>query len=395
MAGVICQQNDQEFDWFINILQREKVRSYLEIGSKWGGSLLRVAEALPVPSRLVSVDLCESGSAVSASLNEVVARINAMGHDAYLVVGDSAHRKTAKAARRLGPYGACFIDGNHTLSYLRNDFDNYAPVSRIVAFHDIGWKPKENGPSIDAPQFWQSIKTSYPHEEINLNDRKNGIGVLWVERDISLQVAPYTKTSRERRAAMISALNLIDAQKIEGDIVECGVWRGGNIMLARYLSPKRTCWLYDTFSGMTEPGPEDKSKSGRMAIDGYQARKDIGQNWCDVSVDEVKDALRATDTFDEEKIRFVVGDVLDTLTLTENLPERISLLRLDTDWYASTKMELEVLYPRLVPGGILIVDDYGHWQGARQAVDEYFVGQNVEIKQIDYTGIMMVKPCQN
>lgn len=91
-------------------------------------------------------------------------------------------------------------------------------------------------------------------------------------------------------------------------------------------------------------------------------------------------------------LEFVIGPVEETLIT--KVPERIALLRLDTDWYESTRAELEYLYPRLVVGGVLIVDDYGHWKGARKAVDEYFAALGNDaplLNRLDYTGRMAVR----
>ncbi len=97
--------------------------------------------------------------------------------------------------------------------------------------------------------------------------------------------------------------------------------------------------------------------------------------------------------FPKENIKFVVGDVCETLDELSNTPENICILRLDTDWYKSTKKELDVLYPKLVDRGILIVDDYGHWAGSKKAVDEYFESSGIKykIEKIDYTGIKILK----
>jgi hypothetical protein len=91
-------------------------------------------------------------------------------------------------------------------------------------------------------------------------------------------------------------------------------------------------------------------------------------------------------------VNLVKGPVESTIPAT--IPDQLAILRLDTDWYESTKHELDHLYPRLVSGGILIIDDYGHWQGARQAVDEYFARQNLKplLSRIDYTCRIMIKP---
>lgn len=96
--------------------------------------------------------------------------------------------------------------------------------------------------------------------------------------------------------------------------------------------------------------------------------------------------------YPKEKINFVKGLVEETIPQTQI--NKIAILRLDTDWYSSTKFELEHLYPKLVKGGVLIIDDYGHWEGCKKAVDEYFTNNNIPIfmMRIDYTGRLIIKP---
>jgi O-methyltransferase len=200
---------------------------------------------------------------------------------------------------------------------------------------------------------------------------------------------PHTKTSEARLMAWIEACASINAYGPEGDVVECGVWRGGNIIAARKILSGRVCWLYDTFNGMTAPSVEDGSKAQWL----YDEKKKAGRPFSACSRSDMEEAFRVAGILDHRFLRIVPGDVLETLKNASNLPEKIALLRLDTDWYASTKFELDVLYPRLAPGGTLIIDDYGHWLGARRAVDEYFDGR-VEIKSIDYTAIRITKPWQ-
>lgn len=205
-------------------------------------------------------------------------------------------------------------------------------------------------------------------------------------------VKQFTKSSAERLAAMTAALRSIDESGLPGDVVECGVWRGGNIALARLTSPERIVWAYDTYQGMTRPEDVDTNWRGGSALDDFKKKQDAGGLWSAVPLAMVQENLRVCGAYDEEKLRFVVGPVEETLLCEANLPERIALLRLDTDWHASTKIEMEVLYPRLVPGGILIVDDYGHWMGAKKAVDDYFGWDKPVMRMIDYTAVMMVKP---
>lgn len=204
---------------------------------------------------------------------------------------------------------------------------------------------------------------------------------------IDLVIGQYSKSSAARLQGMIDALRLIESEGISGDIVECGVWRGGNIILARKLCPDRDCWLYDTFNGMTEPGRFDRKPHGPLALHKYKRK--AGEPWMAASLSEVKKAFFDTGTFDETRLNFMVGPVERTL-VQYSPPREIALLRLDTDWYSSTKIELEKLYPNLVSGGILIVDDYGHWLGARKAVDDYF-GAGLKMQWLDETAIQIRK----
>jgi len=210
--------------------------------------------------------------------------------------------------------------------------------------------------------------------------------------DIIAQLGQYSGTSDARRWSTLLNVEALNHDGIPGDIVECGVWQGGQMMIAkavcRHMGIRRRVWLFDTFAGMTEPGPEDTKVSGTRAIDRYNKWKERGIAWKAASLPFVRDLFAAYDLLDDD-VLFVEGRVEETL-LRPDLPERIALLRLDTDWYASTKVELEVLWPRVVTWGVLVVDDYGHWQGCARAVDEYF-GRAVEMEIIDYTARRLVK----
>ena len=163
--------------------------------------------------------------------------------------------------------------------------------------------------------------------------------------------------------------------------------------LLRQGECSRQLWLYDTYDGMSEPQDADIDFTGSRAdhLLSAQDKQDPKSIWCRSPLDEVRKNLASTD-YPPEQMRFVVGKVEETLP--SQMPEQISLLRLDTDWYESTMHELVHLYPLLCPGGVLIIDDYGHWQGCRRAVDEYFSSNNIPImlNRIDYTGRIAVKP---
>lgn len=204
-------------------------------------------------------------------------------------------------------------------------------------------------------------------------------------------VKPYTMTSVERITCLYESLEYVRKNELGGDIVECGVWKGGNILgIIEYLNYHsiydKNVWLYDTFNGMTEPEDIDVDYNHQSAKNSMHHELVKAMS----PIDEVKHNLSSSN-FNKNNIKYVIGDVLDTLRIKDNLPKNISILRLDTDWYKSTKYELEVLYPILSVNGILIVDDYGHWQGAKKAVDEFFSNTKINIEKIDYTGIKLFK----
>ena len=205
------------------------------------------------------------------------------------------------------------------------------------------------------------------------------------------RVEPYTMTPPERVAALIDAVTYIVRHGIRGAFVECGVWRGGSMMAAaitleRLGERDRDLFLFDTFEGMTMPTEVDVEVTGTPQLDEWH--RNPGMPGTDVSVEEVRRAMSLTG-YDPGRIRFVKGEVEETLP--ERAPGEVALLRLDTDWYESTRHELETLYPRLVPGGVLVIDDYGHYEGARKAVDEYLADHRILLTPIDYAARIGVK----
>ena len=207
--------------------------------------------------------------------------------------------------------------------------------------------------------------------------------------EIIRAVEPYTMTSTERIHALIHAVRHVVRNRIAGDMVECGVWKGGSVMamaltLLQLGERDRSLYLFDTFSGMTPPGDMD------VDYQGQQAQVILDAVRCEASQQEVEKVVFSTG-YDRDKIHFVRGRVEETIPA--HAPESIALLRLDTDWYESTQHELLHLFPRLSRGGVIIVDDYGHWRGARKAVDEYIAQNEVPLflHRIDYTGRIAVK----
>jgi O-methyltransferase len=211
-------------------------------------------------------------------------------------------------------------------------------------------------------------------------------------------VKPFTMTSKERNFALIEAVKYIINHQVPGDIVECGVWKGGSMMivaktLMNLKNQEKEIYLFDTFEGMTKPNEFDIPASGAFDVSELYKKYRINDNssdWCRAELDEVKNNVYSTG-YKKDKLHFVKGKVENTLP--QVVPEKISILRLDTDWYESTLHELIHLFPKLVKGGVLIIDDYGYWKGSKKAVDEYFAKNKTRIllNRIDETGRIGIK----
>lgn len=218
------------------------------------------------------------------------------------------------------------------------------------------------------------------------------------EQTVLQRIKGLTATSPWRVVGLMDAVKYITRNRIEGAIVECGVWRGGSVMAALYTlvhlgDTSREVYLYDTFEGMTPPTDKDVMFDGTPAeslLRSSEKKEDVDNYWCYAGVEAVRKSVLSTG-YPSDKVHFVKGKVEDTLP--SQAPQKVALLRLDTDWYDSTKHELAHLYPRLADRGVLILDDYGHWEGARKAVDEYFDSLSFRpfLSRLDYSGRLVIK----
>jgi O-methyltransferase len=251
---------------------------------------------------------------------------------------------------------------------------------------NAAWEEHERSPHVPCG-YWEGADLE------SLPDR---------DREIIAAAEPYTMTGLVRLHALIIAVRHIIRAGIPGAFVECGVWRGGSALaiaatLTQLGVTDRDLWLYDTFAGMTEPSEHDVSLTEGRALAAWQAAQDSGEPlWSElfspVLVNEgaVREVV-VSGGYPRDRVHCVVGRVEDTLP--GSAPKCVALLRLDTDWYSSTKHAMEHLYPRLASGGVLILDDYGHWKGAKKAVDEYFSGVAgpLLLSRVDYACRLGVK----
>jgi hypothetical protein len=212
---------------------------------------------------------------------------------------------------------------------------------------------------------------------------------------------PLSTAPADAMYSLWRAIEYVVRCDIPGDFVECGVFRGGSTAMAamafRHFTgakPDRLFYLYDTFAGMPAPTERDVDFAGRKPAEHLAAWGAASMSaMANSPMEEVRANLRATG-LPEEQFVFIQGKVEETLP-TQMPRGPISILRLDTDWYESTKHELVHLFPRLASGGVLVVDDYGFWQGSRDACDEYFRENQVRmlLSRVDRVGTVIgVKP---
>lgn len=198
------------------------------------------------------------------------------------------------------------------------------------------------------------------------------------------QIKPYSMMSYGRLRGIYRGICEVIENKVPGDFVECGTARGGCAALmglsCRARGEARNLWIYDTFEGLPPPSEDDPDYELAKAREGE----------CRGEYDEVRGLLERLKIL--EGVQMVKGLFQDTVPVTE--VKQISLLHLDGDWYDSTMVCLEHLYDKVSPGGVIQIDDYGHWAGARKALHEFLDARGIEVslRYLDYTGRQFVKP---
>ncbi len=230
-----------------------------------------------------------------------------------------------------------------------------------------------------------------------LNNNQKIVELKKSDKDLIDLISIYSMTPKIRIYNLLQALRHLKRKNIEGDYVECGVWKGGNVLLLKKFleneeKKERKIYAFDTYEGMTAPDKNDfEISNNNFASQLLKMDKSKKSNiWGVCSLEEVIKNI-SKHTLNIENINFIKGPVEDTLCINENIPEKISLLRLDTDWYQSTKKELEVLYDKVSKGGVIIIDDYGHWGGSKKAVDEFFSDKYVWMHYVDYACRLIIK----
>lgn len=170
-------------------------------------------------------------------------------------------------------------------------------------------------------------------------------------------VGPFTLSDSERIDSLINLARYTNLNEITGDFVECGTYKGGTAaVLSRHMGENRHLWLYDSFEGMPNTTDED----------GKEAKKWIGK--CSATIKDVEKVLALVDTSEDY---YTVKKGWFEQTFQEELPKQVSLLHCDADWYNSVFLVLDTFYPLIPKGGCIILDDFGYWEGCREAFYDF------------------------
>lgn len=232
----------------------------------------------------------------------------------------------------------------------------------------------------------KNIAKNYGYQISKIKQKELTFPIEFSNKDIEIfkyvKEKKLTMISDRRMIENIQIAKFISLNNIKGDFVECGVWRGGSALLVKMIfesyNNNSKVWLFDTFKGMTKPTNQDIDINGNPAIDFYKQNDNFDFNqWCYASIEEVKYNFKVSGV-KIENCNFIEGDVLDTIPKVITQLKNICFLRLDTDWYQSTKLELEYLYPKIIKNGFLVIDDYGYWKGSKKATDEYFTKNKIK-----------------
>ena len=205
-----------------------------------------------------------------------------------------------------------------------------------------------------------------------------------------LRVSPiYTMLSSERLSALYDIVQTINNGNVEGVIVECGTWNGGSAAMmaascrnSKTSTLRRAFWLFDSFQGLPRPGEKDADEEKQSFFHGWNKGDPA-------KVKKIFEKLRLP----IEDVKIIPGWFNETLKQTNIL--KIAVLHIDADWYDSVKVVLDSLYDKVVSGGIIVIDDYGRWQGAKMAVDDYLKEhdiKNVKLEKIDSSAVFFLKP---
>lgn len=203
-------------------------------------------------------------------------------------------------------------------------------------------------------------------------------------------VRSRTMLPMERLFDLYLSCRYVDAAAIRGAIVEVGVWKGGALATALLTSPEngRSVVGFDTFEGHLLPESDEFDIRGENMRERYLLETQHGESWAAADADECFDFLSSV-TAEPQRIQLIPGDIRETLPVWN--AEEIAILRVDCDWYAETKLSLEVLWPCLALGGVLILDDYGHHSGQKRATDEFFSSRPTKFTFVDYSCVTTIK----
>jgi|SRR5215469_2007268 len=230
---------------------------------------------------------------------------------------------------------------------------------------------------VDPRKFKDGWRPPSPIDETQIRTANFGYDEEATIKQAMALIWDHTMLSYDCLATLWLQVRYLDRYRIRGALVECGTFKGGAVgmmalaHLASHPEPVRALHLFDSFEGLPEPRADMDGDYAVNYTAGHGSGSLVTTGRLACSVDVPRNLLNERIRYPELLVKYHVGWFQETLPRDAASIGEIGLLRLDGDWYESTRVCLEYLYPKVVKNGVIVIDDYGYWQGCRRAVDEF------------------------
>jgi hypothetical protein len=253
---------------------------------------------------------------------------------------------------------------------------------------------------IDSRKFKQGWRSPLSVDPTQIQMAKFGYEDERAIKQAMMLIWDHTMISYDRLATLWLQVHYLDRHDIPGDFVECGTWKGGAVgmmALAHRASrpqPVRRLHLFDSFEGLPEPRADLDGDLAVKYMGGRASGSLVGTRLLACSVEVPEKLIEQRLHYPKTLVQYHIGWFQDTLPRDAASIGKIALLRLDGDWYESTRVCLEYLYTKVVKNGVIVIDDYGYWEGCRRAVDEFLSSQDdpIMLHHIDDSARYWLKP---
>ena len=197
-----------------------------------------------------------------------------------------------------------------------------------------------------------------------------------------LQAGGYTMIGSRRARALRRMARACEQDNVPGAFVDCGCFNGGSSVMMSSSAPSREVWAFDSFQGLPEAGPRDPDSAHDLAGELVASERKVREAFSRFAF--------------PERLHVVKGWFAETFPEVAPAIKQVAILHADGDWYESVRLTLETFEPKVSPGGFVVIDDYGFWEGAKEATHEYRASRGIDasLVEVDQTAVFWRKPSE-